>query len=73
MLSRIIGVLGMIGAATLSVLAALFFGRKQGRDKAKIDEQKAYIEKRKELDNADLGLGGSDDQRIKRLREIAGK
>lgn len=73
MLSRIIGVLGMIGAAALSVLAALFFGRKQGRDEAKIEEQASYIEKRKELDNADLGLGDSDDDRIKRLREIAGK
>lgn len=73
MLGRIYAAIAALGVTTLAVISALFVGRKQGRDRAKIEDQASYIDKRKELDNADIGIGASDDDRIKRLREISGK
>ena len=38
---------------------------------AENDEARRYVSKRKEIDNADLGIGGTDAGRIERLRAIA--
>jgi len=42
-------------------------GKKEADDKA----AREYNEKKKELDNADIGLGATDLERVKRLHELA--
>lgn len=58
----------------LAALAATWFG---GRKSAKADAESKLAEvKAKQLEriaDADLGLGASDADRIKRMREFAGK
>jgi len=71
----ILGPLGaIIGGVALAVLAWIT-GRQQGkrneRDKRAATDAKAYRDKRKEIDNADLGHGATDAGRIKRLQSIA--
>jgi hypothetical protein len=41
------------------------------QDKRAAEDAKAYQDKRKEIDNADLGHGATDVERIKRLQSIA--
>jgi len=71
----ILGPLGaIIGGVALAVLAWVT-GRQQGKrtaqDKRAAADAKAYRDKRKEIDNADLGHGATDAERIKRLQSIA--
>jgi len=57
--------------AGLAALAAIIF-RQRGRAADKrAQEAQGYAEKRKEIDNADLGIGATDAERIKRLHDIA--
>ena len=75
LLGIILGPLGaIIGGVALAVLAWVT-GRQQGkrneRDKRTAEDAKAYQDKRKEIDNADLGHGATDAERIKRLQSIA--
>jgi hypothetical protein len=63
--------------AGVAVLAFLVIIMAQRRDAAKDAltqaenaEARNYIAKRKEIDNADLGIGTTDAGRIKRLRNI---
>ena len=62
-------------ALIAAVVGALFLGRWQGkrgeRDRQEAQHARDYRDTRKEIDNADLGLGASDADRIDRLREIA--
>ena len=67
----------MIGAG-VAVLAFLGIVAAARRDAARdaitqAENAKArnYIDKRKEIDNADLGIGANDAGRIKRLHDIA--
>ena len=46
-------------------------GKSRGKANADTDRAKEYREARKDVDNADLGLGATDDERVKRLRQIA--
>ena len=61
--------------AALAFLGVLAVARRDAaRDaitEAENDEARRYIDKRKELDNADLGIGGTDAGRIELLRAIA--
>lgn len=66
-LDLVIGPLGAIIAAFVTAGAVFFAGKKS----ADYDAEKAYRKSRKEIDDADLGLGATDDERIKRLRDIA--
>ena len=62
----------LAGLAFLGVLAVA--RRDAARDaitEAENDEARRYIDKRKELDNADIGIGATDAARIERLRAIA--
>jgi hypothetical protein len=59
-----------LGAAFGAALA-LVVAYGKGRQAEKADGARAYRETRKEIDNADLGIGASDSERIDRLREIA--
>lgn len=67
-------ILGPIGAALgmlISVAAAFIAGRSAARAGAERDAAKEYRDVRKEIDDADLGLGASDSERIKRLQGLA--
>jgi len=61
--------------AALAFLGILAVARRDAaRDaitEAQNDEARRYIDKRKELDNADIGIGATDAARIERLRAIA--
>ena len=61
--------------AALAFLGVLAVARRDAaRDaitEAQNDEARRYVSKRKEIDNADLGIGGTDAGRIERLRAIA--
>ena len=57
--------------AFVSAAIALAVAYGKGRQAEKADGAQAYRETRKEIDNADLGIGASDSERIERLREIA--
>ena len=77
LLNIITGPLGGLLAGIVAVLGAVLLGRRQGRQneaqrRAGQDAQD-YRDTRKEIDNADLGHGATDQQRIDRLREIAGR
>lgn len=57
----------------IAIVAAWWHGRSSGVAGVEAKQTKAYRDERKEIDNADLGLGASDSERIDRLRDIAGK
>jgi membrane protein implicated in regulation of membrane protease activity len=63
--------LAVAGAAVAAVLAAYLMGRRDQSTSDAGQRAQAYNETRKEIDNADLGIGATDQQRIDRLREIA--
>ena len=59
----IIGLMGMLGV--------YLRGRHNGKVKATRDVMEAYKKTRERIDNADLGIGATDDERRKRLREFS--
>ena len=63
--------LAIIAGAAAVVLGAWWRGKQAGEDARAADDARAYQETRKDIDNADLGIGATDQQRIDRLREIA--
>jgi hypothetical protein len=71
LIDLIMGPLGAALGVLVSVAAAFIAGRSAARAGAERDAANEYREMRKEIDNADLGLGASDSERIKRLRELA--
>ena len=63
--------LGAAFGAALALAVAYGKGRQAEKAKRDADAAAAYRETRKEIDNADLGIGASDSERVRRLREIA--
>jgi len=59
------------GVAVAGVAGAYLRGRKDASDRAEKRAADEYIKTRREIDNADLGIGATDDGRIKRLHSIA--
>ena len=63
------------GAAVLAFLGIIMAARrdaaKDALTQAENAEARSYIDKRKEIDNADLGIGANDAGRVKRLHDIA--
>ena len=59
----IIGLMGLIGV--------YLRGKHNGKVKATRDVMEAYKKTRERIDNADLGIGATDDERRKRLREFS--
>ena len=58
----------------LGALVGVYWrGRYNGKADAHRDTLEAYEKRRKAIDNADLGTGASDADRIKRLHEFAEK
>lgn len=68
MMEAILALIAAIGGAF--VLGRWRGGRKAKQDRAQRDARD-YRDTRKEIDNADLGHGATDDERVERLREIA--
>jgi Flp pilus assembly protein TadB len=69
-------ILAGAGALALSVLFGLWqrgAGKRQERADRAARDATDYRNTRKEIDNADLGHGATDAERVKRLREIADK
>ena len=62
---------GAAFGAALALAVAYGKGRQAEKAKRDADAAAAYRETRKEIDNADLGIGSTYQQRIKRLRQIA--
>jgi hypothetical protein len=77
MLDALLGPLWQYIAGAGAVIAALglawWRGRKGERDRRAAADAKAYQDTRREIDNADLGHGATDDERIKRLLDIANR
>ena len=63
------------GVAVLAFLGIIMAARRDAAKgaltQAENAEARNYIAKRKEIDNADLGIGATDAGRIKRLHDIA--
>ena len=59
--------------ALLGAVGIYAKGRSDAAGKAAAKDAAAYRDTRKAADDADLGIGASDDERIKRLRDFAGK
>ena len=58
--------LGLMG-----LLGVYLRGRHNGKVKATREVMEAYKKTRERIDNADLGIGATDDERRKRLREFS--
>ena len=70
----IAGIVGLIALAIGAVGGQMFGrmrGKREGRKDADNDASKDYMNKRKEIDIEDLGIGATDVGRIKRLHDIA--
>ena len=71
----IIAVIAFVGGLAVYALtgARIQFGRGKRAGKKEADDKAArdYNEKRRELDNADLGHGATDFERIRRLLGLA--
>lgn len=59
------------GVAVAGVAGTYLRGRKDASDGAEKRAADEYIKTRREIDNEDLGIGATDDGRIKRLHDIA--
>lgn len=58
----------------LMTLAGVYWrGKHNGAVKAHRDTLEAYEKRRKAIDNADTGIGATDAERAKRLRQFAEK
>ena len=70
----IVWIIGLIALA-IGVIGGQIFGRMRGKREGKEDAAnqaaKDYTKARKEIDNADLGIGATDAGRINRLHDIA--
>lgn len=80
MIDAVLGLLGFEGPGALLAMfvgaAAVVFGawwrgRQSGVTKERERAETDYRDTRREIDDADLGLGATDSQRVDRLREIA--
>ena len=70
----ILGPLGAIIAAAVGIVGLWFTAQRsatvKAEDKRAAADAKAYQDKRREIDNADLGHGATDLERIQRLLDI---
>lgn len=63
--------LAMLAGAAAVITGVWWRGRASGREQERDRAARDYRETRKDIDDADLGLGATDRQRVDRLREIA--
>jgi len=57
----------------MALMASYLRGKHNGKVDAHRNTLESYAKTRKDIDNADLGTGASDRERIIRLRKFAGK
>jgi hypothetical protein len=67
------GYVAAAGAAVLGILGVYFKGRKDAKTKAENKAMKEDIKAHDRINQADLGIGATDGQRIDRLRDFAAK
>jgi len=60
-----------IGAMIAALFAAVMWGRQGGKASAKVDALEAEQDAHERANNADTGIGATDADRIKRLRDFA--
>ena len=60
-------------AGLAAVWAIRAGAKREARMETALEAAERYAKTSKRIDNADLGLGATDQQRIDRLREFAGK
>lgn len=65
------GLLEWIGAALVALVAAFAIGRRNGKQSAEVDTLKREDAAHERINDADLGLGASDAERVDRLRDFA--
>lgn len=58
-------------AAIIGILGVYMAGSRNARQKAENKALRADQKAHERINNADLGLGATDDERVKRLREFA--
>lgn len=63
----VFGPMGAILGVAVAAIAAFL----AGKSRADLEAGRDYAERRRELDETDLGVGASDSERIERLRDIA--
>ena len=73
LLPNVWGYVAAAGAALLGVLAAYVKGRRDAKAKAENKAMKEDLEAHERINEADLGIGASDAERVERLRDFAAK
>jgi len=63
--------LAAAGLAIAALMATWFGGRKAGKTDAKVDALKQEVKAHDRINEADTGIGASDADRIRMLREFA--
>lgn len=64
-------VIGGIVAFLIAIAGAWVFGQRKGEQKVKDRIRQSEAEAHERIENADTGVGATDGERIKRLREMA--
>lgn len=65
------GLIEAIGAVLAAIAAAFWFGRRSQRKDTDAKQAREYRDERKKIDDEISGIGGSDADRISKLRDIA--
>lgn len=64
-------IIGGIVAFLLAIAGAWVFGQRKGEQKVKDRIKQSEAEAHERIENADVGIGANDSERIRRLREMA--
>lgn len=67
------GYVAAAGAALLGILGAYVKGRRDAKAKAETKAMKEDLKAHERINEADLGIGASDAERVERLRDFAAK
>ena len=73
LLPNVWGYLAAAGAALLGLGGVYFKGRSDAKAKAENKAMKEDLKAHERINEADLGIGASDAERVERLREFAAK
>jgi len=75
LIDALLGSIGGLLAGVVAVVGALILGRWQGasgeRERRSGQDARDYRDERQKIDAEDLGIGASDSELAKRLRDIA--
>ena len=72
-LPNVWGYVAAAGPALLGALGLYFKGRSDAKAKADLRDLKEDMKANERINEADLGIGASDAERVERLREFAAK